>query len=195
MREEWRPVVGYEGYYEVSDLGRVRNLGFDIEYILNGKKVVKHVYPKFLSPTLGNNGYFTVFLVCGEKKERLLVHRLVAMAFLPNPEDKRTINHKNGVKTDNIVENLEWATDMENIRHAFDTGLNKHRKPVLQIKDGVAIAEYKSAREAAKAVIKEREEKGIPISKDAYKNISVCLKGKIRHAYGYGWEFKEKEPE
>ena len=104
---EWREVEGYEGFYEVSDQGQVRR---------SGKVNIR-------KPFIGNSGYPTLSLSKENTQQHHTVHRLVAKAFLPNRSE--TVNHINGDKTDNRVENLEWATYSENARHARSTGLNK----------------------------------------------------------------------
>lgn len=101
--EEWREVVGYEGIYKVSSYGRVQNS-----------------YGHILKPEISRNGYERVTLFDRKKYQ---VHRLVAIAFIPNPQNKEVVNHKNGVKTDNAVDNLEWNTWSENVSHAYATGL------------------------------------------------------------------------
>jgi hypothetical protein len=108
---EWKPVKGFEELYEVSNTGEVRGL----------KRGV------LLSQTTKSNGYKSVKLSKNSKYEHRYVHRLVAEAFLENPQNKKTVNHKNGKKDMNNVENLEWLTYSENHKHAYNTGL-KERK-------------------------------------------------------------------
>ena len=108
--EEWRWVVGQEGKYKVSNLGRVRS------FVKGGR---------IKTPHKTKCGYFLVELFIDGKLSGRLIHRLVAEAFIPNSENKKTVNHKNGNKADNRVENLEWMTHSENVKHAFATGLKK----------------------------------------------------------------------
>ena len=109
--EEWRDVEGYGGKYQVSNLARVRSL-------YKGKT-------KLIKPDIIHTGYLRVTLYKDGKTKNHYVHVLVAKAFIPNPEGKRQVNHINGDKADNRVENLEWLTPSENIHHAFETGLSK----------------------------------------------------------------------
>jgi len=112
-QEIWKPVVGYEGHYCVSSLGRVRR-----EYSIGNTFV-----GKIKKPSVNADGYLTMNLSAHGKQKRLAVHRLVADAFLgPRPSDKE-INHKNGVKSDNYPGNLEYITHLENVRHAIAAGL------------------------------------------------------------------------
>ena len=103
MKEVWAKIIGHQGY-EVSTFGRVKSLKWNP--------------PKILSPSLDGVGYVRM----GELGS---AHRLVALAFIKNPEGKKEVNHKNGIKWDNRVSNLEWATRGENESHAFATGLKK----------------------------------------------------------------------
>jgi len=121
--EMWKSVVGYESLCEVSNLGRVRSLSRTTQYTQK-EKVYEGIYGgRILSPAINHSGYPVVVIHTDGKGKTVTVHRLVCMAFHPNPENKETVNHINGIKTDNRPENLEWATRSENVRHAVDTGL------------------------------------------------------------------------
>lgn len=101
--EEWKTIPGYNGIYQVSSDGRVKN-----------------AYGHFLKAETTRNGYKRVVFY---DRKKFSVHRLVALTFIPNPENKEVVNHKNGIKTDNRVENLEWNTWSENEKHAYAAGL------------------------------------------------------------------------
>jgi hypothetical protein len=112
----WEDVKGYEGRYQVSDSGLVRSLNY---------RGVKGVI-KELVLTNDKKGYMNVPLTIGHNgTTQFKVHRLVAQAFLPNPDKLPQVNHKNGIKADNRVENLEWISNLENMRHSWASGLHK----------------------------------------------------------------------
>lgn len=121
MTEIWKPVVGFGSSYEVSSLGRVRSIDRLITY-KDGR--VGHFCGRMISGGRGANGYMSVTL---DRGKRALIHRLVAEAFLRSPAPGEVVNHLNGDKRDNRVENLEWGTFSDNNRHARETGLlNQH---------------------------------------------------------------------
>lgn len=127
--EQWLPVVGYEGYYEVSTLGRVKSIERVYLKGSNWGGIQTHkVKPIIKKTRIGFNGYYTVALVVNDKTSNKLLHRVIAMAHIPNidPCILKVVNHKNGIKTDNRIENLEWVSSSYNNTHAL---LNQLRKP------------------------------------------------------------------
>jgi hypothetical protein len=119
--EIWKPVPDFEGYYEVSNYGRVKSLSRTIKYTNNR---VHNTPGKIIKLGKHRNGYLVVRLYKNQNEKKWLVHRLVATVFIPNLEEKPQINHIDGNKANNNVDNLEWATASENGIHAFKTGLN-----------------------------------------------------------------------
>ena len=143
----------------------------------NGKAIevaqVKHTQG-YLYSTLTRNGV----------KTNVLVHRVLAEAFIPNPENKKYVNHIDGNKTNNALSNLEWCTSRENCLHAYATGLNTHKRKIAQYTtNGTLIATYNSLTEAQEAV-----------GKPGKKNIACCLRlDRCKTAYGYVWRYLNEE--
>lgn len=125
MEEVWKDIEMFNGNYQVSSIGNVRTMARKMNMPKGGVRNIKSAILK-----LGHNqrGYPMVYLSYNCKQYSLSVHRLVAKAFIPNIENKREVNHKNGIKTDNKVENLEWCTSSENSFHAYKIGLKKGQK-------------------------------------------------------------------
>ena len=122
IEEIWKDIPGWEGSYQVSSLGRVRSIDRMVTAI-DGK--VHHRKGRFLKPRRTDRNYLNVVLSKTKSYQpSIRIHRLVALAFIgPPPDPKMEINHKNGVRDDNRVENIEWVTKSENVKHAFRIGL------------------------------------------------------------------------
>ena len=117
MEEIWKDIKGYEGRYQISNFGRVKSLIYPKEKIMN-------IY-NFRRDGEKGKGYWRVRLIKNSSYKYFFVHRLVAEAFIPNPNNYATVNHINGIKTDNRIDNLEWCSLKENIQKAWETGLYK----------------------------------------------------------------------
>ena len=200
MKEIWKDIKGYEGIYQVSNLGRVKSL----DRIDSNNHPLKGV---ILKPYISNSGYLLVGLYKQQKRDRKLLHRLVAEAFIPNPDNKPEIDHINTIKIDNTVclnedgsinyekTNLRWTTRKENINNPLTKtkmqinarkpskgkyGKKHHRsKPIIQYdKEGNFIKEWDCANDVERVL-------GI-----SNKHIgSVCL-GKRKSCGGYIWKYK-----
>jgi hypothetical protein len=120
-KEIFKDIKGYEGLYQISNLGRVKSFNKKIKH-MSGYRLIKE---KFIKPHLGKNGYYAIDLKNNTKREKYTIHRLIAIHFILNLENKPQVNHINGIKTDNSIENLEWVTNLENAKHAYKTGLIK----------------------------------------------------------------------
>lgn len=169
MTEEWRPAPGLEGRYWVSNTGRFRNA--------HGR-VLTNQYDRY--------GYRVVYArLADQKKHCIRVHRLVALAFVPNPENKPEVNHVDGNKANPSADNLEWVTDSENKYHAFQSGLTLKTsdRPVEQYREGVCIAWYHSLTEASRQT-------GLGLS-----NISMAVCGRTKTAGGYEWRYADNRKE
>lgn len=155
--EKWLPVAGYEGLYEVSNLGRVKRLSSN-----DASK------EKILKPQIQRDGYQRVTLSKKGQKKRMAIHRLVAIAFIPNPQNKEQVNHLDADKLNNKLTNLQWATRKENIAHAIALGLmKKSNNPVIATHlDSGEQRHFKSQTEASR-------ELGVYM-----KNISNALRGR-----------------
>lgn len=163
MKEEiWKDIPEYKGYYQASNLGRIKSLDREISRVRNGKQHRYFRPGRILSPTIEGCGYYQVLItIKGIEHRHKKVHRLVASAFIENPLNKKCVNHKDGNKGNNGLDNLEWVTHGENLVHAHKTGLKKPQqlgksgilhhlsKRVVSINQ-LAIMEHGSIRECAK---------------------------------------------
>ena len=128
--EIWKNIKGYEDSYEVSNLGNVRSKTRLVERVSpSGKKCLYTYNSKILNAVATKKGYLRLGLYNNDVKNNHQIHRLVAMNFIPNPLNKEQVNHINGIKIDNRVENLEWVSNYENFRHSVNMGLqeNSHK--------------------------------------------------------------------
>ena len=148
MTEIWKDIPGYEGLYQVSNLGRVKSLSRIVNY--GGRK--RKTTEKILKQNISRRYNSVQFQKCGKT---ITVHRLVANAFISNPENKPQINHINGIRADNRAENLEWCTQSENQKHAYKIGLQKgfscnhFTRKISVFRDEVLIKKYDSITECS----------------------------------------------
>ena len=169
--EIWLPVAISNGYY-ISNLGRVRS--------------ERRINPIILKPRISRHGYKRVCLHTDDGRKWVFVHRLVAEAFIPNPANKPFVNHKDELKTNNTVDNLEWCTANENNNYGtrnYRAGLTlseKKKKPVVQLYEGKRLKIWDSALTAGKTL-------NINPS-----NITKCCRGYKKTTGGYSWEYARK---
>lgn len=181
MDEVWKQVKGYEGLYEVSNMGRIKSLPKTLKGREGSVRISKET---ILKQANHPSGYLSVVLCKNEVHKTTLVHRIVAETFIENPKAYPQVNHKNENKKDNRADNLEWCSPNYNLcygtrmeRKAKSTG-----KEVCQFDlDGNFIKSFASIVEAANAVGGQKAP------------ISNCCLGRSHSSYGYKWSFKEKE--
>ena len=188
MDEIWKDVEGFEGCYQVSSSGVIKSLF----RLVNGKNGgMRPVSERILKQKITVYGYREVALCENRAYTYLKVHRLVAMAFIPNPENKPEVNHKDGNKLNNNFSNLEWCTSSENSIHSYANGLQKptwlnkkgkdnfFSKPILQLDlNGNVISRFECTREA-----------GLIIG-GCGSHISACANGKRKTAGGFKWKYE-----
>lgn len=190
MQEEWRDIKDYKGLYQVSNLGRVKRM---FGFTSNGRRWNSKILQQAFYQS-NNSGYYNVFLCKNGKTKRYLVHRLVAQAFIPNPDNLPQINHKDENTKNNCVDNLEWCTcqynvsygslpnkQAENIRknNNLQKSVVARKIPVLQFSiDGIFIKRYDSACDAGR------------ILNINHNGIRLCAIGKYKTSAGYVWKYE-----
>lgn len=169
MKEEvWKDIEGFEGCYQVSNFGRVKSLE---RHVRKSNGVIMYVAERILKPRKNKNGYLTVYPCKESRYMPIDIHRAAGIAFIPNPNNYKDINHKDGNKENNSVDNLEWVTRSQNITHAYRVLGHRHVcRKVLCLENGV---EYNSSVEAAKA---------LGISASGVRN---CANGHSKTTCGY----------
>ena len=195
MNEIWKPIRDYEGLYEVSNLGRIKRLGND-----------KNRKEKILKPYKNKLGYLRVTLSKDNKVKYMFIHRLVAIAFIPNPENKPCIDHINTIPSDNRVENLRWATYKENMNNELTKeklsgeNSNNYGKPRSEeIKKKISESQKGGKNPKARGVFCYELNKSWNTSAEVSRelnidssNITKCCKGKCKSVKGYHFCYLEE---
>lgn len=183
--ENWKDIKGYEGLYQISDLGRVKSLERDV-YCQNG--IVRHIEEKILASSLDGGGYPLVHLCKNRKSKTILVHRLVAEAFIPNPENNPQVNHKDENPLNNFVENLEWCTAR------YNTNFGTRNERMIQNRRSYKLEN----NPRAKAVFCVELNKTFDCAKRVEEELGICgsaicqaCKGKIKTAGGFHWRYAD----
>lgn len=176
MEEIWKDIPGYEGLYQVSNKGNVRSLNWGNRGFVRNLYLKKH-----------NRGYRHVELAKNGKRKAFTVHRLVATAFIPNPNNYQTINHIDEDKTNNTVENLEWCTMSQNMRHTIGLHSEKYHimgKPFSRKGKVVQMSKSGEVLRVWDNLVSIRHASGLNDW-----SIGECCRGKRKTAYGYIWQF------
>lgn len=190
--EIWKDIEDFEGMYQVSNKGRVKSLDRTVKQRTNSTQVKKS---RFIVGSMNQKGYPLTGLTKNNIKSSFATHRLVAETFIENPESKETVNHIDGVKTNNNVDNLEWNTYKENIAHSWEIGnhslrpdhmdfmsknsiIKNSKKVGRYTKDNVYIDSFNSIREGAEHV-------GIN-----YRGVSACVNGTQLTSGGFKWKLE-----
>lgn len=177
MKEIWKDIKGYEGYYQVSNIGRVRSLDRTVIHKFNNKFYKGIILKQSCVP------YLRVHLSVKNKKETPTVHRLVAITFIDNLENKPCVNHIDGNKLNNSMENLEWVTCKENSVHAKVNNLLSVKPVIMLSKDNKHLLKFSSIEEASNIT---GYNKG---------HICNCCSGVRKTHGGYKWEYLKKDLE
>ncbi len=175
MKEEiWKDIEGYEGLYQVSNLGRVKRMRFINKNTNIEKERIK-------SQKIRKDGYLEVALYKNGKGKYIQVHRLVAKSFIPNPKKLPQVNHIDGIKTNNIVENLEWVSISDNAIHSSRVLRNNVRKINQYDLKGRYLATYSSITIAGE------------INNIRESSIANVLAGRRNKTFGYKWKYADED--
>lgn len=166
--EEWRDIKGYEGMYQVSNEGRVKSLNYKRG---NAAKIMK--------PELTISGYYQISLYCGGKRGRHYVHRLVAEAFIPNPENKPVVDHINTIRIENSVCNLRWATTKENVNNAISHEKLVKTMSTDEYKNKISNANKGKKRTPEQNEANRQRQLGKKLSDECRRKISEANKGRV----------------
>lgn len=194
--EIWKDIKGYEGLYQVSNYGNIKNVERYINANLkNNIKKVKRK-SKILNPFCSNKiKYYTITLYKNKKPKNYRLHRLVAIAFIPNPNQYKEVNHKDGNKLNNNIDNLEWCSRIQNMEHAYKNGLIIRKKGLIMKrgkyhKSSKKVYQYNLNGELIKqwdSMSDIKRELNLSIG-----NISSCCNGKRKQAYNFIWKWNNK---